>query len=140
MQNYMLSGIAFIAAIMDFVSFRVKNWLVAAGILLGIVVQICQGGLSGLLASLAGIVLPIICLGVFFLFHLFGAGDIKLFCAIGSFIGPEKIIYCMGAAILIGGVFGAVKLLLYDRDTEKVTIRFAIPIFLSVLLYQGGAY
>lgn len=140
MQNYMLSGIAFIAAMMDFMSFRVKNWLIAIGVFLGVTVQIYQEGMSGLLASLAGIVLPIICLGIFFLFHLFGAGDIKLLCAIGSFIGPEKIIYCMGAAILIGGAFGAVKLLLYDRDTERVTIRFAIPIFLSVLLYQGGAY
>lgn len=140
MQNYVLFGVSFLAALMDFISFQVKNWLIVVGTISGLVFCTYQEGMGGFITSLAGAVLPLLCLWVFFLAHLLGAGDIKLLCAIGSFLGPEKILYCMGAAILIGGLFSAARLLLYDREERKNTIRFAIPIFLSVVLYQGGFY
>ncbi len=125
---------------MDFVSSRIKNWLIGAGILVGLSFGIFGGGLQGFLTGLAGIVVPIICLGIFFALHLLGAGDIKLLCVIGSFIGPIKILYCMGTAILLGGVIGAIKLLICKGEEGRTTIRFAIPVLFSVLLQQGGFY
>ncbi len=141
-QNLILISITCIAAGMDLIHFKVKNWLIIIGALTGILLQMISSGLEGVVISMAGITVPIICLGIFFLLHLFGAGDIKLFCVIGSFLGPIKVLYCIGAAILIGGVFGAIKLVFYEKekDANEVKIRFAIPIFLSLLLYQGGVY
>ncbi len=128
------------AAIMDFTSGQIKNWLIGAGILIGLFFGVSEGGLQDFLFGLAGIAAPIICLGIFFILRLLGAGDIKLLCVIGSFIGPLKILYCMGAAILLGGIIGAIKLLLCKGEEDRTTIRFAIPILFSVLLQQGGFY
>lgn len=140
MKTILLVGIALVAAVMDLVCCQVKNWLIVAGILIGLSFQVYDGGIQDLLIGLAGIAAPVVCLGIFFTLRLLGAGDIKLFCVIGSFIGPIKLLYCMGAAVLLGGVIGALKLLICDGEGKPVTIRFAVPILFSVLLQQGGLY
>ncbi|MFT3982660.1 MAG: prepilin peptidase [Lachnospiraceae bacterium] len=140
MKIILLVGIAFMAAVMDLEYCQVKNWLITAGLLIGLAFQVSDSGAQGLLIGLAGIAVPVICLGIFFSSHLLGAGDIKLFCVIGSFIGPMKLLYCIGAAFLLGGVMAALKLLICDKKEGRISIRFAVPILFSVLLQQGGIY
>ncbi|HOO29099.1 MAG TPA: prepilin peptidase [Lachnospiraceae bacterium] len=140
MQNVVLFGFAVIAAAMDLSFRKVKNWLIMAGFLAGMFFQIHGSGIQGLTAGLLGAAVPLICLGVFFVLRLLGAGDLKLLSVIGCFMGPDKILYCIGAAILAGGAIGIVKLLFCKKKGEKTTICFAVPVLISVLLYQGGVY
>jgi len=130
--------LAVIAAVMDFFTYKISNKLVIVGITGGIICQVLKNGLEGIVFSLAGGVTPILCLWIFFLLRYFGAGDIKLLCALGCMMGPVTILYLIGLSIIIGGIIGTMKLIIYDSHQEKATIRFAIPIFISVLMYIGG--
>jgi prepilin peptidase CpaA len=96
--------------------------------------------------SLAGIAIPVILLFWLYTLRVLGAGDIKLFCAIGSFVGVEiwKII-CL--SMIFGAVWGFVMVVrrIYRCAkagngmgilTEKLTkICFSVPIALGLLVY-----
>ncbi len=139
-ENITMILLALIAAATDFMTYRISNKLIAIGMILGLICQVICNGYDGILIGLAGGAMPILCLGVFFVLRQFGAGDIKLLSVFGCFVGPLKIIYLTGFSIVIGGFIGAIKIMLYDNDREKIKIRFAIPIFISVLMYAGGLF
>ncbi len=44
---------------------------------------------------ICGLLVPILILGILFIFRMLGAGDIKLLSVIGSMIGPTKILNCI---------------------------------------------
>lgn len=161
-------GIATIALIMDLKYFRVSNEWILLSIFLGTIMNVAQSGFAGLLQSLQGFFVPVLILFGLFYFHMIGTGDIKLFGAIGIFIGPVRILYCMVYAFLFGAMLSAVILLytgnLYERmrylfryimhvyRTKEVkpymkkgiqrpeNFHFTVPILMSVMLYTGGFY
>lgn len=101
-------------------------------------------------------------------FWMIGAGDIKLFCALGGIMGCESIIKCIFISFLTGAGISAALLIfnhnfceriLYFIEYVKCTVstgkissyrrkniaapenfHFTIPVFISVLLYAGGIY
>ncbi len=122
---------------MDFISYKVSNYLILTGIILGSVISHRQG-MPGLMQSLAGLCIPLLSLFVFYRYRFFGAGDLKLFSMIGCFTGPKEIMYIIAAALAIGAVIGVAKILVINEGEEPCRIRFAIPTFLSVVLYCLG--
>ena len=105
---------------------------------------------------------------VLFIFGMMGAGDIKLFCALGGVMGLGAIWKCILFSFLAGACI-AVVLLIFNHNfcerilyfikyaentvsTGKITpyrskdisapenFHFTIPVFVSVLLYAGGIY
>jgi prepilin peptidase CpaA len=62
------------------------------------------GGLVGL-----GLLLPL------YLLRAFGAGDIKLMAALGSFFGPTEIINLALSILVTGGVFAMLRLIWIDK-------------------------
>src|SRR5574344_786923 len=84
-----------VAMATDFRRYRIYNLLIALGLALGLVLNCIQSGLSGILGSLMAAVVPAAALIMFFALRMLGAGDIKLFCVIGSIMGIEFILYSM---------------------------------------------
>ena len=155
------------AAAMDLRSGKVPNLWFLLTLLGGIVLRfISKEGFRSQTA--AGILLPLVLLFPLFYLQMLGAGDIKLFCALGCVLGM-KILPCMVFSFLIGGVFSAVVLLLhrgllrerllylqtYVRAVKKgirppayrqggtdrpENFPFTAAILGSVLLYFGGVY
>ena len=142
------------AAAMDLRSGKVPNLWILLTLLGGIVLRfISKEGFRSQTA--AGILLPLVLLFPLFYLQMLGAGDIKLFCALGCVLGM-KILPCMVFSFLIGGVFSAVVLLLHRGRAVKKGIRppayrqggtdrpenfpFTAAILGSVLLYFGGVY
>ena len=62
---------------------------------------------SSLGSWICGLLVPILILGILFIFRMLGAGDIKLLSVIGSMIGPTKILNCISYSFLIGAVISA---------------------------------
>lgn len=133
------------AVVPDFKTWRIPNWLVLIGMETGIFVTIQrEGWRMGGIQVVLGIVLPIALLFLLYQFGFLGAGDIKLFAALGAFIGME-----VWRIVLYSFLFGGVLSLLYmvknvwipwlkhrrRRRHRRNKIHFSMAILLGCLLY-----
>ena len=83
------------AAWSDLRTRRIPNWITVPGAAVGLALQTWYGGLYGGLASLAGAALGF---GIFIILYIaggMGAGDVKLFSAVGALVGPQTLILCI---------------------------------------------
>lgn len=159
--------VAAVAVIMDFSRAKVDNGWILLSLGAGFLLQWQTGGGKGLAAYGGGVLFPLVLLFWLFYFRMLGPGDIKLFCALGGFMGIEKIWKCVCISFALGAVislavlisFGEIRHRIqyfndyireclytkkirpyYRRGMELENIHFTVPVFLSVLLYAGGVY
>lgn len=93
-----------IATVTDLRSRRIPNWLVIPFLLLGVGVSVWLQGWHGLGQSAAGMGLGLLIFGILFLLGGMGAGDVKLFAAIGAWIGPHQLFIALILVALTGGI------------------------------------
>ncbi|HEV8525716.1 MAG TPA: prepilin peptidase [Terriglobales bacterium] len=92
------------AAWSDFRTRRIPNWITVPGAALGFALQAWYGGFHGVLVSFAGAGVG---LGIFIAMYIaggMGAGDVKLFSAVGAFVGPQALILVFVFTGLLGGI------------------------------------
>jgi prepilin peptidase CpaA len=97
-----LSAVLLVAAASDLRTRRIPNWLTLPAIPVGVTAQAVYG--DGLWAGLAGFG---VALGAFFLLFAvgaMGAGDVKLFAAVGAFLGIRHLLPVFVMIGLAGGV------------------------------------
>ena len=150
--------IAWTAMIMDLRTARIDNGWILFSMAVGAVCCIMEKGIAGMFLILI----------ILFGFGMLGAGDIKLFCALGGVMGTAGILKCILVSFILGA-FISVLILMFSRSfCERIlyfiyyigqTVRerkvipyrrkdisasenfhFTVPIFLSVVLYAGGVY
>ena len=85
----------------------------------GIILNTSQEGYSGLWNSILGITAPFILLILFFALKMLGAGDIKLFCAIGSITGINFILYNLIYSFLCGGIIALIFMIARKNAYER---------------------
>jgi len=93
---------------------RIPNKLVLLTLLGGLIINTVFAGWAGLWTSLGGTALAF---GMMFMLHLFatmGAGDVKLFAAVGSVIGLAHVLPALVIVALVGGVMAFFKMV-YTR-------------------------
>ena len=115
-----LVPMAIMITYMDIRYRRIPNKLVLVTLIGGIAVNTVAGGTSGLLASLEGMGLAF---GLMFFLHAFGtmgAGDVKLFAAIGSVLGISLVIPTLLVVAVTGGVFAILKMIHAKRVTSTM--------------------
>ena len=94
---------------------RIPNKLVLVILIVGITFNTVFHGANGLFLSLGGFGLAF---GVFFLLHVFGtlgAGDVKLFGAIGAISGLYMVLPTLIVVALTGGIFAIAKMIYARR-------------------------
>ena len=137
--------VAGIAALYDIRTWKIPNWLILLGLETGIFITVWQNGVrTGSIRVLAGIWIPIGILYVMFLAGWLGAGDIKLFSAVGAFCGL-MILKILLYAFIAGGIlslFYVINLLIrkkkrrgLDGRAERHRIHFSLAIWLACLVY-----
>src|SRR5213595_408614 len=100
---------------------HIPNWLTAPAAVLGLVTQSWVNGWRGALTSISGAALAF---GIFILLYLFagmGAGDVKLFAAVGAFVGPQTVPVLFVLTALLGGVAGIVLAASRGRLQQTLT-------------------
>lgn len=99
----------FISVYTDIRYRKIYNAVTVPFALIGLGLGLYTRGLSGLLLSLAGLGLG---LAVFFLSaflgRILGAGDCKLFAAVGAIQGPQMLVWCILYSLLAGGLIAVV--------------------------------
>lgn len=93
---------------------KIKNSLTGFTLLIGLILSVL-GGLDTLIDSFLGIIIPFSILIIFYFLKMLGAGDVKLFCALGSVMGKTWAINCMIASILSGGIL-ALGIMIFNRN------------------------
>ncbi|UJF35950.1 prepilin peptidase [Paenibacillus hexagrammi] len=91
------------------------NWLTLGGTLAGVLLQSLESGMEGLFQAVIGAVVGF---GMLLLLHLIGAlgaGDVKLFAAIGALTGALFVIQCLLYSILFAGIIGLLLLLIRKK-------------------------
>ncbi len=86
---------------------RIPNWITVPGAALGFVLQAYSGGFRGALESLAGSGLGLAIFIALYVAGGMGAGDVKLFSAVGALTGPEALILVFVLTGLLGGIAAA---------------------------------
>lgn len=95
---------------------RIPNELVLVTLIGGLTLNTIFDGPHGLLISLAGFAFAF---GLMFFLHAFGtmgAGDVKLFSAIGAVVGVSSVLPTLMVVALTGLVFAICKMI-YSRRT-----------------------
>ncbi|RDW21723.1 A24 family peptidase [Oceanobacillus chungangensis] len=119
--DYILFVFLVIAFMTDVKYQKLPNWLTAGGMLIGIVYHLITSGVEGLLFSFLGL---LVAGGIFLILYVFkalGAGDVKLFAAIGSMIGIQLVLYMMMYSIVFAGLIAIIILLFTKTFLKKIT-------------------
>ena len=90
---------------------RIPNPFVLATLITGLIFNFAVAGWEGVLTSLGGCVLAFILMFMLHVFGAMGAGDVKLFAAIGSVIGAHLVLPTFVVVVLTGGLLGLVVVL-----------------------------
>lgn len=90
---------------------RIPNAFVLATLISGLTLNFIIGGLQGGLYSAGGCVLAFILMFMLHVFGAMGAGDVKLFAAVGSVLGAQLVLPTFVVVVLTGGVLALVSVL-----------------------------
>ena len=101
-----LTAFVCVAAWSDVRTRRIPNSITVSGAAGGLVLHIFYGGVSGAIQSLAGAALGLAIFIALYAAGGMGAGDVKLFGAIGAFTGPQALIPVFVFTGLLGGIAG----------------------------------
>ncbi len=107
-----------IATISDIRTRRIPNRLVFPFLAAGVIVNGVAQGMRGVAQSAAGIGIAAAVLGVLCYLRGMGMGDLKLFAAVGAWIGPSQLITALVATAMAGG-FLALAYALWNRSLGK---------------------
>lgn len=110
---------------------RIPNAFVIATLISGLIVNTIYGGLNGLLASLGGCAIAFILMFILHVFGAMGAGDVKLFAAVGSLIGTQLVLPTFLIVILTGGALAL--LLMLHTGAVRATMYRVLQILVGLL-------
>jgi prepilin peptidase CpaA len=117
---------------------RIPNKLVLVALISGLAVNTFFGGLSGLLLSLGGFSLAFALTLLLHLFGTLGAGDVKLFGAIGSIVGISLVLPTLLVVAIVGGALAVCKMV-YTR-TAGITLLNIAHFFVGRLSGMGAPH
>ena len=110
---------------------RIPNPFVLATLISGVTLNFVIGGVHGGLSSIGGCVLAFILMFMLHVFGAMGAGDVKLFAAIGSVLGAHLVLPTFVVVVLTGGLLGLVIVL--RSGAFKTTCLRVLQIFVGLL-------
>lgn len=96
------------AAIVDLRTRHVPNVLTGVAAVVGVTFALTGLGRIGLLAALAGCLLGLVLMLPGYLFGATGGGDVKLLAALGTFLGPQRVLFAFLAMAIAGGLMALV--------------------------------
>ena len=122
----MFIPLTIVIAYMDVRYRRIPNKLVLVILIGGLVINTVFKGWNGLTASLGGSALAF---GLMLFLHIFatmGAGDVKLFAAVGAVIGISYVLPTLMIVALTGGVLALCKMIYARRVVTTMASVFQL--------------
>ena len=111
----LLVPMALIIGYLDVRYRRIPNQLVLVTFLGGVILNTFFAGTAGLLTSLGGSAIAFVLMFFLHAFGTMGAGDVKLFAAIGAVFGSSLVLPTIVVVALLGGVLAIAKMVYSGR-------------------------
>lgn len=121
------------AVLMDLKTGEIANGWIVTIWLAGIVSCWYERGWPGMIFWLSGISIPVVFLFWLFLFRMLGAGDIKLFSAIGGFLGPAAILKCICLSFIFGAILSIGILIICGNIRQRL---FKLTIYMKHIFFM----
>jgi prepilin peptidase CpaA len=110
---------------------RIPNLLVLSLLIGGLTINTSFGGFNGALTSLEGLALAFLPMFLIHLFGAMGAGDVKLFGAVGSVIGVSMVPMTFVVVVMLGAVLAIYTML--RAGTIFSTLHGVLRIFVGIM-------
>ncbi len=130
-STFLLIPLAAIITYYDVRYRRIPNPFVIATFTAGVAMNTILGGLPGMYTSLAGCALAFVLMFILHIFGAMGAGDVKLFAAIGAVTGVQLVVPTFLVVVLTGGLLAIVSILRAGRVVS--TMHRVLQIFVGML-------
>ncbi|MDR6857396.1 A24 family peptidase [Variovorax guangxiensis] len=104
-RTAVLIALLVIAAVSDYRSYRIPNWLTFGGAMFALVYKtvIAVSPGSAFLMAWGGLLLGFAIMLPLYLLHAMGAGDVKLMAMVGAFLGLDETLQAVLWALIAGG-------------------------------------
>ena len=126
-----------IAMFTDVSDNKIRNSVTIPAALAGLFFNTVESGAGGILLSLKGWLVPILLLFVLYSINVMGAGDIKLFAAIGAIMGLPFVIYSFLFSVYAGGGIAGWLLFREGRFAERMK---SLYMYIRVILLTRRFY
>lgn len=103
---------------------RIPNWLNVSGALAGLLYHLIVNHIDGLINSVFGLLAGGIIMLILYVFKAIGAGDVKLFAAVGAICGVLFTLYAVMYSIIFAGIIGLIILLFTKTFLINMTLAF----------------
>jgi prepilin peptidase CpaA len=110
---------------------RIPNAFVLATLVGGLAANIIFAGFTGLRESLGGCLIAFSLMFIMHIFGAMGAGDVKLFAAIGSVVGASFVLPTLFVVVMTGGVLGVVSMV--RAGAVRATLQRVLMILVGLL-------
>ncbi len=127
----LLAPLAIIITYYDVRYRRIPNAFVLATLASGVIINTVYGGWRGALASLGGCAIAFMLMFILHVFGAMGAGDVKLFAAVGSLVGAHLVLPTFLVVVLTGGALAL--LLMLHTGAVRATMHRVLQILVGLL-------
>ncbi|HEX6045123.1 MAG TPA: A24 family peptidase [Pyrinomonadaceae bacterium] len=110
---------------------RIPNKLVLAALVAGLAINIGFGGAAGALSSVGGFAVAFVPMFLMHIFGAMGAGDVKLFAAIGAVVGLALVPLTFVVVVMLGAVLAIYSMI--RSGTVFSTLHGVLRIFVGIL-------
>jgi len=110
---------------------RIPNMLVLAALVAGLAINISFRGAPGALSSLAGFAVAFVPMFLMHVFGAMGAGDVKLFAAVGAIVGIALVPMTFVVVVMLGALL-AIYSMIRSRSVLS-TMHGVLRIFVGLL-------
>ncbi|AMO24454.1 prepilin peptidase [Ramlibacter solisilvae] len=115
-----LDAMLLAAAVIDWRTFRLPNWLTLGGAAVGLTMSVLPEGI-GFFESLLGAGTGLIVLLPLYAMGMTGAGDIKLMAAVGAFLGLPHVLFAILCTLIVGGIV-AIGFAMWRRSVARMVL------------------
>jgi len=120
------------AAVIDLRTRRVPNGLTGAAAAIGVAMALTRTGRVGIVGAVLGAVVGLTLMLPGYLWGATGGGDVKLLAAVGTFLGPDRVLIAF-FGMAIGGGLLALATAVVRRRFFNQTFAYAPAIAIGAL-------
>jgi prepilin peptidase CpaA len=110
---------------------RIPNAFVLATLISGLAINTTFAGFSGAISSLSGCVFAFFLIFILHVFGAMGAGDVKLFAALGAVTGAHLVVPTFLVVVLTGGLIAFISII--RTGAFKTTMLRVVQILVGLL-------
>lgn len=104
----------------DIRSYKIKNIVTLTFIIIGMFTNTIAYGYEGFIDSSLGGIIPLLLLFILYALKMLGAGDIKLFSALGAVFGAKYIFEILAYSFIAGGIIALILVIVRKNAKDRI--------------------